>query len=829
MVTNHDVTQTSTTQTTWSQGSSYKSTLEEKKGEMSGGHDITLGPIGKLSVENNIGVQGPSTLKTQDTTPKDPNNLHSHDMKQEDKAKLEPETPIVRTDHVGTVTLHTDKAAEIIMRVRSQIMTHHFPYTEEGSSLRPSTPQSFIEREFEVLLEHKNSKGESPSKEEAVSILKEAIRQEITEGKTEDVQVPKWAEAMLSKLDSLGGSEKTPETKSDAPLTKRVDDLAQETLQNKSSSSGIAKFFKAIAKPFQAMARGIAQVATRISESVKGHFENIPEKNRKLIDGQGFKWEIDDVYNNPKLFKAMEKFAQSRFQGESFTFISGVKDLQKETDPVKFQQGLEKLYDKCILGKEDDKDKGISHSVNIYPEQQKPLEALKNGPITSDNLAEVKSKLDSLMKEVVGAESMWSREIVGSFKTANPPKAVQEAQAKVKTVKTETPTTVKISKTTQAQIDIIKQNPNDKVKIQEAINTIINSVSDKLTGEEKTKAIAKELTSVLAQIKPPVTDPKPNVLANTMVSFALGQAILKPRNDPNGISNIDKGNVMNSITLKGIEQPGKCGADLWRTMSRMKFTQEGVDEPLFDGTKGTDGESKDKSYSLGMMKAINLFYQKATGKTDDLVTEEDMGDGQSGATDLGEALEYNFVLKTLSDKPDSEDKRKIDKTIGNIFDLQMKLKLAGGNKDEQQKLETQMNEQEKIYKEMLPKLLSGEELGNLKKFQRLFGLGAQELFTRPADWAIPTNFRKGEGQLSVAEYSGAYVKQMEPLQYGREIEVRIEKDGKIKYVVTQPITFKDAQVSEPIGLSRVQTAFTFDANMDCEKMEQEVMQAKLQS
>ena len=333
------------------------------------------------------------------------------------------------------------------------------------------------------------------------------------------------------------------------------------------------------------------------------------------------------------------------------------------------------------------------------------------------------------------------------------------------TTKTETPPKTEMSQVTKQQLDIIKKDGANEEEINGAIKTIrdnaVASLPKNASPDDIAKAVAKELTSVLAQIKPPKDPPNPHLLANSLVSLALGKEILKPKND-NDIK--DLATVMNYITMKGVEQPGKCGADLWRTMNRIKVSQGG--EQILDGTKISKEEGqKDKEHSMSMQKTLNLFFQHVT-KTDtkDWIKDTDIGEDQGGAT-----------------------------TLGNNF----KTKLTEANLDE----------------------------GKVKTMQRLFGLGAQELFTRPGDWSIPPNFRKGEGQLSVSEFSGAYSKQMEPLQYSREIAINIRDDGKIEYIVTQPITFKDTGDAEPIGMCRMQSTFTFDENMNCIDMKQDVKQA----
>lgn len=829
----------STISPTWSQGTTGVS--EQQTGQMvTGSHSISSGPTGPLSTIRETSLE--SEKMKVDSAKTGPIDNHVNIPA---KKELGSKSTLVRTDEKGTKTLDTNLAARQTSRIAGQLDAKLFTSLgNPGSSL-----ETTMRREFEYL-----TLDEGFSKEQAISVLKDAIHMIADESP----KLPSWAENLLSKVDTLGGEEVPPEPKKvDSNLAPKVDRVGQGVLDKvslpKTEGARTEKTSNKFINAMKAFGRGVAKIASKISQAVSKRFEGTTQRapqessqqktqreNRELIEQQGFKWEIDDVCGNPKLFAAMEKFAQSKFQGEMFVFIGGVKDLQKLDNPEAFKQGLEQLYNKSILGNEDNKEKGIAHQINIYPEHQKEIEKLKNGPINSENLAEVKSKLDSLMKEVVGAESMWSREIVGNFRLAHP-KPLPQTQPTAPKKSVETPKKVKtdskISKTTQTQIDVIK-NSKDQTEIDEAINKIINSIPKKLQGAERNKAIAKELKNVLSQLQPIKDFP----LANKTVSLKLGQTILSPNNSNSGIT---KGNVMSYITLKGIEQPGKCGADLWRTMNRIQVSKDG--EQLVDGSKiSKDKDLKDVQHSQEMVKVLNSFYQKATGTKEPLLTDEDIGiqtvegkltvDGQGGATRLGEILDLKLISKAISGKPESAAKQQI---LANIEEIQKKMaavkiltpKSDQESKEARTKLEGEIDTLRGAIKGkeggegLIHQVLTEPERKQIKTMQKLFGLGAQELFTRPGDWAIPENFRKGEGGLSVAEFSGGYVEQMKPFQYGREIEIKVEGD-QVKYIVRQPMTFKDTETSQPIGLCRMETILTFDKDMECQGMQQQVLSAQ---
>ena len=415
------VDQSTTTTVNWAQREGAKSKIGEQVGEIPG-HEITLGPTGSLSVTNKTSTMGTQQIGQKEAPIVSPKPLTSRTITLQQPTKLAPQTPTSRTDQVGTETLHLKNESNQINRIANQLLNQGFSF-----GLPTTTPEKFIQQQFD----HLTKDAEPPfTKEQAIGILKNAVHLSAiepretmkAEGQIETVKTPAWAEAMLGEINKLGISEdknvKAPHT---LPLEERVSSVAIDKLSTEKSSfaKGAKKVLNAIVTPFKAMGRGIAQLGSKISKAVSSHFEqreiqSTQKKNRELIENQGQKWEIDDVHGQPKLFAAMEKFAQSKFQGEVFTFIRGVKDLQNVQDPATFKQGLENLFDKSILGKEDKP--GSSHQINIYPEHQKQLEALKNQDINPGNLSEVKTKLDSLMKEVLGAESMWSREIVGNFR-----------------------------------------------------------------------------------------------------------------------------------------------------------------------------------------------------------------------------------------------------------------------------------------------------------------------------------------------------------------------------------------------------------------------------
>ncbi len=85
----------------------------------------------------------------------------------------------------------------------------------------------------------------------------------------------------------------------------------------------------------------------------------------------------------------------------------------------------------------------------------------------------------------------------------------------------------------------------------------------------------------------------------------------------------------------------------------------------------------------------------------------------------------------------------------------------------------------------------------------------------------------GDGMLQIAEFSGAYVKQLEPFEHGRFISITTKENGDVEYRLTQPVTFKTQQTDNPIGTCNIETVLVFNRDMECVSFSQEVQPPKL--
>ena len=305
------------------------------------------------------------------------------------------------------------------------------------------------------------------------------------------------------------------------------------------------------------------------------------------------------------------------------------------------------------------------------------------------------------------------------------------------------------------QAAILKDKNSSEDQIKKAIETIKHDAiagipSDNPSDVQMTKAQAQELTKALKAIG------TENPAARRLVSYELGRLVLKPVNTENPL---DMEEIQRMVENKGIKNPDKCGADMWRA-AKGYVVQVGGKVEVDGTTIRADMPDRDQKHSNVLKDVLNRFYRHVGGK-DDLFTAEDMGEGQGGASGIGAGLKDR-----LDGTPLSEDQKGV--------------------------------------------------------MQRLFGLGGQELFTRRGEQCIPPNFREGEGNLQVAEFSGAYVENMSAFRYGREVTVNLKDNGHIEYIVSQPITLKDKESYEPLGACRVVTRITFDEKMQCKGQTQSI-------
>ncbi|MBS0656447.1 MAG: hypothetical protein JSR46_11775 [Verrucomicrobia bacterium] len=329
-----------------------------------------------------------------------------------------------------------------------------------------------------------------------------------------------------------------------------------------------------------------------------------------------------------------------------------------------------------------------------------------------------------------------------------------------------TTTTSKI----ESSIKAIKKEGATEAEINSAIEEIKELALSKLpknaSEEEKTKAIMKELTYALKELVPP----NKFLQANRLVSFALGQAILQPK------SFEGKNELVEKCITKAFEKPGYGAEDMWRSVERMKIYSSTSTTAILDG-KNIRKDDEDlpvgEDLSTMMANTLNLFYQHVSKSHDTLLSAAECGNSQQDAGKIGNGLADRLTNKGMEEK-------------------------------------------------------------QATSLQRMLGLGAQELFNQPARQSIPEGLQDGRStpgnKLIISEYNSVFESQVEPLQYEREISIRMKEDGGVDYVVQQPITFKDKNAvsgDPPLGTCRVQTTFSFNANMECVSQKQEVLAAEI--
>lgn len=319
----------------------------------------------------------------------------------------------------------------------------------------------------------------------------------------------------------------------------------------------------------------------------------------------------------------------------------------------------------------------------------------------------------------------------------------------------------KNEKAVRALVNLANVSPS---KLEKAIKNIdIIGPLPKDLSEKKTRVIVQTLTSAMTKV-PPNQFP----CANRLLSFALGQTVLQPKETKD--SNSKEIILANSfIKKKGIDKPVGCGEDLWRSINRTKVFREGSNDPILDGTSIKKGKQGDKERNQMMRKTLNLFYQHVTSTEDELIPLEDQGASQKEASNLGKGL---------------------------------KNRLSSITKNQQ------------------------------KTMQLLFGLGAQELSTRPINFSIPDNYiTLGKDPLLIQGRIKApeFVEDMKPFEYKLSISITLLKNGGIEYRLSQPTTFRDrnSKNKDPIGACRMETTFTFNKKMKCTSMKQEVKPAKI--
>ncbi|MBA2727666.1 MAG: hypothetical protein H0U49_05785 [Parachlamydiaceae bacterium] len=326
----------------------------------------------------------------------------------------------------------------------------------------------------------------------------------------------------------------------------------------------------------------------------------------------------------------------------------------------------------------------------------------------------------------------------------------------------------------QLSIDSIKDLNANSEQIQTAIRELVTTVTNAMPGAsdiKKRDAIAEALISTLKQIGLP----KENPLANSLVSFALGEVLLHPNNKSTDFQDVER------FITKGARNPVGCAEDLWRAMTRIKIYNKS-DLPLIDGSKipMNNPEEMDLGRSNNMRDTLNFLFQHVSQTDQELIPLNEAGNSQGNAAKLGEGLagRLNTKLEQNRDKIDEKAKESIT-----------------------------------------------------KKMLLMLGLGAQELYSQPANWTIPTEWKppNSTGSFQVAELTSGIGDRLAPLKYGREISIKIKEDGGLDYILEQPITFKSRGdiSSDPLGTCRVQTRFSFDKDMKCISQTQEVKAAEI--
>jgi hypothetical protein len=364
---------------------------------------------------------------------------------------------------------------------------------------------------------------------------------------------------------------------------------------------------------------------------------------------------------------------------------------------------------------------------------------------------------------------------------------------------------------------------NDQLKhekFEEAgatLATLAKISPERFSGMELDKLPTSVLSSAMSKL--PL---KEFTQQNGLLAFTLGKMILEPKSttDPTDKSVKD---CLGFIKSKGWDKPGKCGEDLWRTMTRIKVFDDKSDKPVIDGTQiSKEPPAKDLESSAGMRNLLNIFFRHATSPDNkDIIPKEFQGDSQGDAHVLGEALGRVFQELNAGTHPDILF-QKLEAEHNDAYQA-----VPDGSPqskfDEVDKKYGQLN---KITMELYYHMQFLDE-GDWNAMQMMFGLGAQELFTQPANWTIPMEFRMGNGSLQVSEFSPGYPRDMAPFEYVRSISITTKENGDLEYRISQPITFKDQQKDKPMGTCRMETVLVFDSNMECKSFTQEVKPAQV--
>lgn len=256
--------------------------------------------------------------------------------------------------------------------------------------------------------------------------------------------------------------------------------------------------------------------------------------------------------------------------------------------------------------------------------------------------------------------------------------------------------------------------------------------------------------------------------SNSSASLDLGEAILSPRNR--------KGSGMRALIAnylnRGIENPKGCSEDMWRSMERIKIFGVNSDQPILNGSDLAMDEKK-RHAEMGrlMGKTLNLLFQHVSHRNEELIWTEGFGATQDDAGNFGDSLAGLLEAK---------EREGMDKSVTMIM-------------------------------------------------QRILGLFNQVLFTQPAMWTVPNNFKVyvGSDELEITEFGPTVAEKVNPLEYDRKITIILKEDGGLDYIIEQPLTFKVREDSKLLGTCRLQTTFIFDKGMKCLAQNQEVKAAKI--
>lgn len=228
--------------------------------------------------------------------------------------------------------------------------------------------------------------------------------------------------------------------------------------------------------------------------------------------------------------------------------------------------------------------------------------------------------------------------------------------------------------------------------------------------------------------------------------------------------------LVESILLNGFNHPKVSAEEMWRSMEATKLYDCQSEKPIIDGAT-MNQDDKDSESSIHMGKMLNFLFQHLSRSDDELIPVKDFGCSQIDAGNIG----INFVKR----------------------------------------LELKEN--------------AGMDESITKSMRLVLSLGKQELYTHPATWAIPSEYHTvgGKDDLVVTEFGPTVGEKVKPLQYDREISIKMRDDGGLDYVVDQPITFKDRKSNDLLGTCRIQTTLSFDKMMNCISQKQEIKAASI--